>query len=505
MALGFALAGSLVLGADYLCDDAFISYRYAENLLAGRGLVFNPGERVDGYSSILWILLSALGMALGLDPVGWSRLAGTVCWLLCVPSTWQLARRLGLSPPFRWLACVAVACSAPGLLWAWSGLETAAAALACTQGLAWLLAARYGRSSWAFGIAFLLRPDAAVWWMAGSASLLWRRPSRRSWLAWCAPFLALAGAWWVWRTGYYGAFWPNVFFAKTGGGWLQVARGVGYVAGATTMHGLAAALTIPLFGRWREPRWRCAAVAVAAHLSWVAWVGGDWMPMGRFAVVALPAVAALAASSWQSMLVFSRRLAPSIGTGAERLYRFAVAVLFLLHVMTPLGALAAQKGELALKGRAVRRLEEAGRWIAANSAPSTLIAVNPAGALPYRSGRSSLDMTGLCDRHIASRPGGLHEKSDADYVLSRLPDIVVLIGSWEPRERTFRSTLWDRRGWPGEDEIFARPRFREEFLDRPPLRFPYRGDWEILLFRRAARAPGLPTGGLLDQGREGVD
>ncbi|MGO8788779.1 MAG: hypothetical protein ACLQVL_15550 [Terriglobia bacterium] len=41
-------------------DDAFISYRYAENLARGEGLVFNPGERVEGYSNLLY-LLSAPG------------------------------------------------------------------------------------------------------------------------------------------------------------------------------------------------------------------------------------------------------------------------------------------------------------------------------------------------------------------------------------------------------------------------------------------------------------
>ena len=40
----------------FLCDDAFISFRYARNLLEGHGLVFNPGEYVEGYSNFLWTL-----------------------------------------------------------------------------------------------------------------------------------------------------------------------------------------------------------------------------------------------------------------------------------------------------------------------------------------------------------------------------------------------------------------------------------------------------------------
>src|SRR5262245_29201172 len=43
-------------------DDAYISYRYARNLDLGQGLVFNPGERVEGYSNLLYVLIIALGM-----------------------------------------------------------------------------------------------------------------------------------------------------------------------------------------------------------------------------------------------------------------------------------------------------------------------------------------------------------------------------------------------------------------------------------------------------------
>lgn len=40
-------------------DDAFISLRYADRLLNGHGLTWTDGQRVEGYSNILWILLIA--------------------------------------------------------------------------------------------------------------------------------------------------------------------------------------------------------------------------------------------------------------------------------------------------------------------------------------------------------------------------------------------------------------------------------------------------------------
>jgi hypothetical protein len=43
------------LGAG-LVDDSYIFLRYAENFASGHGPVFNPGERVEGYSSPLWMV-----------------------------------------------------------------------------------------------------------------------------------------------------------------------------------------------------------------------------------------------------------------------------------------------------------------------------------------------------------------------------------------------------------------------------------------------------------------
>ena len=39
-----ALLGWMAASAWFLTDDAFISFRYARNLLEGHGLVFNPGR-----------------------------------------------------------------------------------------------------------------------------------------------------------------------------------------------------------------------------------------------------------------------------------------------------------------------------------------------------------------------------------------------------------------------------------------------------------------------------
>ena len=52
----------------FLGDDCFISFRYARHLVAGEGLVWNPGERVEGYTNFLWVLLMAGSLLAGIPP-----------------------------------------------------------------------------------------------------------------------------------------------------------------------------------------------------------------------------------------------------------------------------------------------------------------------------------------------------------------------------------------------------------------------------------------------------
>ena len=57
-----ALVVLFVHAASYLpfiADDALITLRYAERLLDGHGLTWNDGERVEGYSNLLWLQLTA--------------------------------------------------------------------------------------------------------------------------------------------------------------------------------------------------------------------------------------------------------------------------------------------------------------------------------------------------------------------------------------------------------------------------------------------------------------
>ena len=57
-------------------DDAFITYRYARNILSGNGFVFNPGVHIQGTTTPLYtLLLSFLGMFTGGGNASFPRIA----------------------------------------------------------------------------------------------------------------------------------------------------------------------------------------------------------------------------------------------------------------------------------------------------------------------------------------------------------------------------------------------------------------------------------------------
>src|SRR5580765_6481303 len=79
----------------YFClfDDAMVSLRYAWNLAHGDGLVWNPGERVEGITSFLFTIYTTLG-AIFLDKSA-AALFVQITGILLVLGVALMAHRLG--------------------------------------------------------------------------------------------------------------------------------------------------------------------------------------------------------------------------------------------------------------------------------------------------------------------------------------------------------------------------------------------------------------------------
>jgi hypothetical protein len=189
-----AVAVGLSFGA-VTQDDAFISFRYAEHLTQGHGLVFNVGEWVEGYTNLLWTLMLAGAMALGGEPVICSTVMGLVALAGTIVATWRLGKGHGVSSIALIAAPLLVALDAQFILESVEGLETALFVWLVTLGTsAALHGGRWGGAHW-----FVLAVSSPVGLSSSGtpAPRLARRPGQaaappRS--SWVDPHRGLLGA-----------------------------------------------------------------------------------------------------------------------------------------------------------------------------------------------------------------------------------------------------------------------------------------------------------------------
>ena len=109
---------------DFVCDDAYISFRYAKRFAAGEGLSFNPGRvpPVEGYSNFLWVVWLSVFERLGVDIALAARATSGLCTALLVL---LFARQLEHGRTRGPLGLLAFATLPPITLWATGGLASA--------------------------------------------------------------------------------------------------------------------------------------------------------------------------------------------------------------------------------------------------------------------------------------------------------------------------------------------------------------------------------------------
>jgi arabinofuranosyltransferase len=79
----------------FVCDDAYISFRYAYNFAHHGELSYNRGERVEGYTNFLWTLAIGLLMRVGVEPELSSQLLGATSGAAALVLLFLLTQKLG--------------------------------------------------------------------------------------------------------------------------------------------------------------------------------------------------------------------------------------------------------------------------------------------------------------------------------------------------------------------------------------------------------------------------
>ncbi|MBI5478607.1 MAG: hypothetical protein HY906_07130 [Deltaproteobacteria bacterium] len=456
---------------NFLTDDAYISFRYARNLAEHGQLVFNLGERVEGYTNFLWTVTLAGLLKLRLQPEVTSRVLGVLLGALGLLLTLRLGRTLNGERASPWDAVAPLLLCATGAFAAWSmgGLETQLFTVFLLAGTWFYLRDLLADpavpapptallpSGLCFGFAALTRPEGVFVFALTVLhrvlhSLLAERRlrPRRCEGAWLGIFVLVVGAHFLWRWHYYGWILPNTYYIKSASGPATIDRGLYYVWSLTRDYCLYLLPPLCLLGwpgraaRGHRVLLGYATLVLLPFLVYVVRVGGDFMGLYRFMVPLMPLCALLAQESLRQA---ATRAAPHVGRVVPVV---AVAAVVLLHAASALDvsvrqvrATGADRGIDSIgylkKFAADRAL--VGRWLGSVVQQDDVLTVGGAGAQPYYAGIPTLDAFGLTNAYVAhvlpsasDRPG--HQKFACnEFVVENRPCPGTRKGSAPPPPR----------------------------------------------------------------------
>jgi hypothetical protein len=435
-----------------LFDDAMISMRYAWNFSHGWGLVWNPGEYVQGYTNLLMTLVMSLAAlffdksnaALSIQGLGIFTMLGIAFQGM------KLVEPLfdGEKDHTKSFVRVAVFFSAlayyPLAYWSLMGMETGLLTLLFLSAL--VSAFDYVKSqkpaalrlaSVFLGLAFLTRNDSLIFAVLIFAYIFRevRKIDRNFWGALAVYFFFVAGQL-IFQYWYYGELLPNTYTLKLTGMPLAVRleNGLRFTAPFLIQ---SAVVLFPAFLDvilgFRKSRILCGALILSA-VGYQVYVGGDAWLYWRMVSPVMPLVFILfigivfkTASRWNVPVFASLSL---VLAGIVYVnWRFIPEIRFK---------------DVPFQVQSNRENVFAALALNDITTDDATVAVFWAGALPYYADRFAIDPLGKSDRYIAhllpdisgttgwngmtSIPG--HNKYDLDYSIVNLRPVYVQYFQW---------------------------------------------------------------------------
>jgi hypothetical protein len=466
----FAVLATLAIAEHYsilywrnVVDDAATSLQYAKNLALGRGLVFNPGERVEGYTNFLWVVLEAPLYLV-------SRLTGGSFVTLVIHANILIAgavvavvglivRRLTDSTLLPLILALGL-CALDNAFTCWAAfaLENHLLAL-CFLGAIWFAAVPHPRRFLRVGLclaaAHMTRPDAGLF----AAVLLLNELIEAVCLAFgkrrdrAAGFgiareavlagvvwLGLFGVYFAWRYQYYGYPFPNTYYLKLGGAIDAWARGLEYVHGFFADRAYLPLVALLALLGIADRTLRGILLYLLLHTTYVAYVGGDFFSGHRFFVAQWPLFAIASGAGVFRLLRLMERprveaALARVGLSAEFLAGvLGFAVLATLIVTWTRGR---EFGPLALEIRPwrenLRKNKQLALWFRDHSASDASIATCLIGHTALFSERRIIDLCGVIDPVIAHKKvenfghgkAGHEKQATTEYLLGLRPTYII--------------------------------------------------------------------------------
>ncbi|MBZ0204593.1 MAG: hypothetical protein K8I03_16385 [Ignavibacteria bacterium] len=478
--ISFGLLGILAIVMYYYCrsfdflqDDSFITFRYVKNFTEGNGLVFNIGERVEGYTCFLWVIVLSFVKSVGFNFITASQTLGILSSMMTLLITYLISSRIFpkdkgpfYNLTFSLIAVMFLAFNGSFAYWTVSGMETGLFGFLVTLGVYLYLKenkennSAFPLSSIAFLFAALTRPEGNLIFAvtvihkvivtykvhsANSDQSWFKQLLARNNIIWLSLFVFPALTYMVWRYSYYGYLFPNTFYAKTGSSIEYYKAGVDYVweflrsYGGYGIFGVIALFTLRSKTRFYD--YLYLVMIFFVFLLYIVYVGGDVLRPNRFFVPLMPVFFILVQEGLNQLIEM-------LDKKKTFAYGAVIGLIFVgsYSYYTYKNEFEQIKRFSELEKGLVEKMKISGGWLKAKQTQAgrpLVVAATTIGAVSYYSEVVLVDMLGLTDKEVAHNPMPIPEISsrevgwrernyNVDYILSRKPDFIYFSTGIKP-------------------------------------------------------------------------
>lgn len=461
----------------FIQDDAFTSLRYVKNFLNGQGLVFNPGERVEGYTNFLWVMiLSAikfvsdlLNVTINLEEL--TQILSTFFGVTFLIAVYVLSNRIFnekkysslFSSAFSFLIVLMVLYTTPFMYWSVSGMETSLFATLTIISIYYFIESYHSQKITPFIIVSilnsLLRPEGFVFFfilifIRAMLNFIEKEPNKllprivysfdvsikKSVLI----YLSVMSLYILFRVIYYGYPFPNTFYAKTEFNLEFLKRGWNYLTEFVQDYFMYGFMFVPIAFLFNKKYFGKETITMLLfsfiYILSIVLIGGDVLPIGRFFLPILPLIYILFIASINKFIQ---------NYSHERWMKYFYAIMIIVLFIFSTSNYRMQKPKM-LEKRAyeiglVSKMKIYADWVSKrNYHKNIVVALSTIGAFSFYSNSIVIDLVGLTDEYIAHHPKEVEginyelpvlwkeRHYNADYVLSRKPDFIIFPAGAKP-------------------------------------------------------------------------
>lgn len=481
--------------AQFIQDDAFTSLRYVENFVNGKGMVFNDGERVEGYTNFLWVmLLSAikfldLAFNFNLDLPFLAQFLSTLFGVPVLLIVYLLSKKILQSKTrestaivFSFSSVIMVLFTTPFIYWSVSGMETSLFILLTLLSIYYFLDFENPRHRNFFVLFSILnsflRPEGLFFFLLlisfqmiknymavnefGFSIKLRNAFDKKILNAVIVYFLPI-GVYLAFRLAYFGYPFPNTFYAKTDFRIEFLLRGWKYYTDFLEAYMVYGILYLPML--IQLIRFKTNAIEnvligfCLIYTVMIIFIGGDVLPIYRFFLTVMPLLFILFINSTFELInEFIQGRFHSIVKYSLILILIAYSILNYNRNIPEMMEKRSYESGLVSKMKiyaeilnSVSEEEKIKSKITIKSKSKSIgkesgftVAMSTIGAFSFYSGARIIDLVGLTDEYTAHNPKEVEGIDvhlpvlwkeriyNAGYVLSEKPDYVIFPAGAKP-------------------------------------------------------------------------